>query len=77
MSKKSRTYKISEKRKEEKSLILKGGYVRVKIDGISDHLQNVNRGAGIIKSKKIYDRKKNNRMDDNYDCSFYFMEFHN
>lgn len=72
MSKKNVTYKTLEKKKTDNSFTLKGGYIRVKIDNINDHLQNVSRGAGVIQSPKVYNRKKNNRLDDNYDCSSSF-----
>lgn len=70
MSKKDKTYQTSEKRKNDNSFTLKGGYIKVKIDNINDHLQNVNRGAGVVQSQKVYNRKKNNRIDNDYDCSF-------
>lgn len=74
MPKKNKTYHISEKKKSNNAIKLKGGYIRVKIDNINDHLHNVSRGAGIIQSHKVYDRKKNNRIDNDYDCSSLFMK---
>ncbi|MFA6939652.1 MAG: hypothetical protein WCQ54_01530 [Clostridiaceae bacterium] len=73
MSKKNKTYQTSGKRKSDNLFTLKGGYIKVKIDNINDHLQNVNRGAGVVQSNKVYNRKKNNRIDNDYDCSFTFI----
>jgi hypothetical protein len=73
MSKKNKTYQTSEKKKSNNSFTLEGGYIRVKIDNINDHLQNVSRGAGVIQSHKVYNRKKDNRIDNDYDCPFFIL----
>lgn len=76
MSKKNKTYPTLVKNKNHNSFTIKGGYITVKMDNINDHLQNINRGAGISQSDKIYNRKKNNRMDNDYDC-FLFVSYLN
>lgn len=60
------------KKESFNKMTLKGGYVKVKIDNIHEHLQEIQRGAGVTQSRKTYNRKKNNRNDD-YDCSFLFI----
>lgn len=76
MSKRNKTYQTLEKKKSNNSLTLKGGYIKVKIDNINDHIHNVNRGAGVVQSQKVYNRKKNNRIDNDYDCSFLLLNQH-
>ena len=71
MSKKNKMYSIHEKKSN--SLILKGGNVSVKMDNIHEHLQEVKRGCGTHESKKTYNRKKNNRTNHDYDCSYFLQ----
>lgn len=71
MSKKNKTHQVNEKKSNTNSFTLKGGYISVEIVNIHEHLQEVKRGCGIEKSKKTYNRKKNNRVENNYDCSFF------
>ena len=54
-------------------IILKGGYVPVKMDNIHEHFQETKRGCGVQESKKMYNRKKNNRMNHSYDCSLFLL----
>jgi len=70
MSKRNKLHYTQEKKKNDNSFTLKGGYVPVKIDNIHEHLQETKRGCGTHKSEKLYDRKKNNRSKEDYDCSF-------
>jgi len=69
MSRKSKMHSISEK-KATNSITLKGGYVSLKIDKIHQHLQEIKRGCGVQENANTYNRKKNTRMDNDYDCSF-------
>lgn len=61
---------MSKKKKTHISFTIKGGYVPTKMDNIHEHLQETKRGCGIHESKKAYNRKKNNRIKEDYDCSF-------
>lgn len=70
MSKKNKVYSVQEKKKKSNSMTLKGGYVSVKMDDIHEHFQETKRGCGVQESKKTYNRKKNNRINHDYDCSF-------
>ncbi len=50
-------------------MVLKGGYVRTKIEDIHDYHQKVNRGAGVVKAKKgkgSYNRKKKHQKSMDY-----------
>lgn len=71
MSKKNKIHSIHEKKENSNSFTLKGGYISVKMDNIHEHLQQIKTGCGVQESKKAYNRKKNNRINDNYDCSFF------
>ena len=70
MSKKTKMHCTHTRKKNDNTITLKGGYVPVKIDNIHEHLQETKRGCGIQASKKTYNRKKNNRLKESYDCSF-------
>ena len=60
-----------------KNIKIKGGYVAVKLDNIHEHLQAINQGKGVTKTKKgkgSYNRKekhKNRRYDSNDTSCFY------
>lgn len=71
MSKKNKTYQVKEKKPNNNSIKLEGGYVSVKLDNIHEYLQEVNRGYGVFESKKTYNRKKNHQNTYNSDGSFY------
>ncbi|MBC8063044.1 MAG: hypothetical protein H7Y18_20625 [Clostridiaceae bacterium] len=73
MSKKNKTYQVKEKMSNTNllSLTLVGGYVSTKIDKIHEYLQETNRGYGVVKSQKTYNRKKNHQNTYNSDGSFY------
>ena len=74
MSKKNKMYQVKEKKPKNDlfGLTLVGGYVSIKIDNIHEHLKEVNRGYGVVESKKTYNRKKNHQNTNNSDGSFYF-----
>ena len=60
--------------KNEK-ITLKGGYVPCKIENIHEHLQEVNRGKGVHKSKKgkgSYNRKAKYGDNNSY-LAFWFF----
>jgi len=73
MSKKTKMHTIHERKKNDNSFTIKGGYVPVKMDNIHEHLQETKRGCGVEASKKTYNRKKNNRIKESYDCSFFIV----
>lgn len=73
MSKKTKMYSVQEKKNNSNSITLKGGYVPVKMDNIHEHFEETKRGCGVQESKKTYNRKKNNRINHNYDCSYFFL----
>ena len=64
-------YSTQEKKKNSNSFTLKGGYISVKMDNMHEHFQETNRGCGVQESQKTYNRKKNNRIIHDYDCSFF------
>ena len=72
MSKKNKMHTIHEKKKDSNLFTVKGGYISVKMDNIHEHLEETKRGCGAIESKKIYNRKKNSRINHDYDCSYFF-----
>ena len=74
MSKKNKTYSVAEKKKNSNSITLKGGYISVKMDNIHEHFEETKRGCGVHASKKTYNRKKSNRISNNYDCSYFFRK---
>jgi hypothetical protein len=71
MSKKIKLHLVQEKKKNINSITLKGGYISVKMDNIHEHLQETKRGCGTQASNKTYNRKKNTRVIQDYDCSFF------
>lgn len=73
MSKKNKMYSIKEKTTND-LLILKGGYLSVKVENIHQHLEETKRGCGTQESKKTYNRKKNSRINNDYDCSFFIFK---
>ena len=77
MSKNNKTYQVKAKRSENQlsKLTLVGGHVSLKIDNIHKHLQEINRGYGVVKSKKTYNRNKNHQNTYSSDDSFYFTYY--
>jgi hypothetical protein len=73
MSKKNKMHSIQDKKRNSNSFTLKGGYIRVKMDNIHEHLQETKRGCGTEESEKTYNRKKNNRINQDYDCSYFLQ----
>ena len=76
MSNKNKMHPINEKKKSSNSFTLKGGYISVKMYNIHEHLEEIKRGCGAKESKKTYNRKKNNRINHDYDCSFSLFYWH-
>ena len=66
-------HSIHEKKKNSNSFTLKGGYISVKMDNIHEHLEETKRGCGTMENSKTYNRKKNNRTNDDYDCSYFLQ----
>jgi len=75
MPRKNKLYPVTEKKSGDNSskFTLLGGYISIKIDNIHQHLQETNRGYGVVKSKKTYNRKKNHQNTYNSDGSFYWI----